>query len=238
MTHEKKTGITVFANISGFSAVESLREGFYRTLTLQYLRVISAWFIVSLTLHLLNPLIAQIGSLFIMSAVSVAWYRSLAFQEEAPFLRFSKSELVYLFYTIFIGMTVLFLGLITSIITARLGMIGLSFGGLFLTGLFFWCMPFIFVFLGLVAMGFDGSSVLKDVKNIVLPIHFQLLIIYLSLIVLNTCVVVGLVFLIKDFGPTFLLEGVIMMLQFLFAGILNTFTSHIIYTRCSYEKPY
>ena len=106
MTHEKKTGITVFANISGFSAVESLREGFYRTLTLQYLRVISAWFIVSLTLHLLNPLIAQIGSLFIMSAVSVAWYRSLAFQEEAPFLRFSKSELVYLFYTIFLTILV------------------------------------------------------------------------------------------------------------------------------------
>ncbi len=228
----------VFANTDTFSLRESFKEAFSRPFTAGYVRAAMGWFVLSVIFHSIHPFVGQLGSIITMTGVSVVWYRSLAFQEQSPLLRFSKREGIFLFYSLFMMMVALLIGLGITFVAARFGVAGLSLAGLLMTGASFWFMPFVFVFLGLIAMGFDDNRTIGFVKGIVLPIHLQLLFGYMSILLFHTCVVVGVALMRVDLGFFSILFDIIFIaLEFLFAGVMVTFTSHVIYTRCRYEKP-
>ena len=82
-----------------------LKEAVGKTFSLQYLKAAVGWFALVSILHMCallidgNPdwyqTILFVFEVSAMSAIAVAWYRNLAFDEKIPLLRFKKRELIY-----------------------------------------------------------------------------------------------------------------------------------------------
>lgn len=234
--------LNVHEDTSGFSLRQSFEEAIQKTFASDYLHVCTPWFALALSLHIVTPFLFSRGyvvidiitSFFIMAAVSVSWYKRLAFQEHTKTLTFGKDEKAFVIYSVAAGMALILAG-------GLLFLVGTVIGGAFFTlmaaiAFCLWGAPFLCVFLGLIAMGFDDKRTLGFVFNIVKPIHTELFFGYLTFFIFELCVSLGAATLMLHWMSPMIFGIIALILRFLFTGILITFTSHVIYTRCVFER--
>lgn len=227
---------------SEFSVMASLREAFYQTLSTHFFKAVGAWLLLYVVAVLfMHKAVSDLVSFLAMIAVSVAWYRFLAYGEEIPWIRLWKKELWFLLIMILVGLVMMLaMGVAVGgfILLYKLGFgdvfvwIGAALCGVILL----WTMPYLSMYMGLVALGFSGH--LNKVREIVHPMPMSLWGGYILLMVIQTMIVLvvtllaGLIF--KDIQGVEIIGTV---LSYLFTGITVAFTSHLLYVRATFQNP-
>ncbi|MBX9977246.1 MAG: hypothetical protein K2X98_03240 [Alphaproteobacteria bacterium] len=234
--------LKVFEDTKDFSVRKSFEEAIQKTFASDYVRMCAPWFILALIIHIAAPLIFStiyfiieiIASFFIMASVSVSWYKALAFQEHTKALTFGKNEKAFVIYSIAMGFSLVVAGALIFLVGTTMGASFLSL--MIVVAFCLWGAPFFCVFIGLIAMGFDDKRTLSFVFHMVKPVHSELFFGYLALFIFELCVSLGVATLMLGWMNIIVFGIIALTLRFLFTGILVTFTSHVIYTRCAFER--